>query len=72
MARSLARYFTQRKKLIKEAKEFREQYETGTLDEAPLEGIRPTGTSTGEGAWPVAPAAQHAGPANAQNILQDI
>ena len=40
----------ERKKSIKEAKESHEQYETGTLAEAPLEGTRPTGTSTGEGA----------------------
>ena len=58
-----------RNRLIKEAKGFREQYETGTLAEAPLEGIRPTGTSTGEGAWPGAPAAQHAAPANAQKEI---
>ena len=49
----------ERNKLIKEAKEFREQYETtDSTTEAPLEGIRPTDTSTGEGAWPGAPAAQ--------------
>ena len=59
----------ERNKLIKEAKEFREQYETDTLAEAPLEGIRPTGTSTGEGAWPGAPAAQYAAPAYAQKEI---
>jgi len=42
----------ERNKLIKEAKEFRGQCDNGTLTEAPLEGIRPTGCSTGEGAWP--------------------
>ena len=57
----------ERKKLIKEAKESREQYETGTLAEAPLEGTRPMGTSTGEGAW--APAAQHAASATAQKEI---
>ena len=35
----------ERNKLIKEAREFREQYETGNLAEAPLEGIRPTVTT---------------------------
>ena len=59
----------ERNKLIKEAKEFREQYETDTLAEAPLEGIRPTDTSTGEGAWPGAPAAQYAEPAYAQKEI---
>ena len=49
--------------LVKEAKDFREQYENNTLTEAPLEAIRPTGTSTGEGAWPGAPAAQYSAPA---------
>ena len=57
---------TKRNILVKEAKEFREQYENNTLAGAPLEGVRPTGTSTGEGAWPGAPAAQHAAPAIAQ------
>ena len=59
--------------LIKEAKEFREQYENNTLTEAPLEGIRPTGCSTGEGAWPGAPAAQCSAPATAQkDIIRHI
>ena len=62
----------ERNKLIKEAKDFREQYDSVTLTEAPLEGIRSTGCSTGEGAWPGAPAAQYSAPANAQNILLDI
>ena len=56
----------ERNKLIKEAKEFREQYENNTLTEAPLEGIRPTGSSIGEGAWPGAPAAQYSAPATGQ------
>ena len=55
--------------LVKEAKEFREQYENNTLTEAPLEGIRPTGSSTGEGAWPGAPAAQYSAPATAQKEI---
>ena len=59
----------ERNKLIKEAKEFREQYESNTLTEAPLEGIRPTGSSTGEGAWPGAPAAQYSAPATAQKEI---
>ena len=59
----------ERNRLVKEAEEFREQYETNTLAEAPLEGIRPTGTSTGEGAWPGAPAAQNAAPAIAQKEI---
>ena len=59
----------ERNRLVKEAKEFREQYENNTLTEAPLEGIRPTDTSTGEGAWPGAPAAQHAAPAIAQKEI---
>ena len=69
MARGLARYFTQRNILVKEAKEFREQYENNTITEAPLEGIRPTGISTGEGAWPGAPAAQYSAPATAQKEI---
>ena len=70
MARSLARYFSQRNKLIKEAKEFREQHEIpNPTAEAPLEGIRPTDASTGEGAWPRAPAAQSAAPAHAQKEI---
>ena len=60
---------TKKRKLIKGAKEFREQYENGTLKGAPLEGIRPTGSSTGEGAWPGAPAAQYSAPANAQKYI---
>ena len=56
-------------KLIKGAKRIREHYETGTLVEAPLEGILPTDTSTGEGAWPGAPAAQYAAPAHAQKEI---
>ena len=60
----------ERNKLIKEAKEFREQLETnGPTTEAPLEGIRPTDSSTGEGAWPGAPAAQSAAPARAQKEI---
>ena len=55
--------------LVREAKEFREQYENNTLSEAPLEGIRPTGSSTGEGAWPGAPAAQYSAPATAQKEI---
>ena len=56
-------------KLIKEVKEFREQYENNTLTEAPLEGIRPAGISTGEGAWPGAPAVQYSAPATAQKEI---
>ena len=57
--------------LIKEAKEFREQHETSaTTAEAPLEGVRPTDTSTGEGAWPGAPAAQSAAPAGTQKEVE--
>ena len=53
--------------LIKEVKEFREQHETSaTTTEAPLEGVRPTDTGTGEGAWPGASAAQSAAPAGKQ------
>ena len=55
--------------LVKEAKEFREQYENNTLTGAPLESIRPTGTSTGAGAWPGAPAAQYSAPAIAQKEI---
>ena len=47
----MAENFAQRKKLIQEAKEFRGQDETrATTTEAPLEGVRPTDTGTGEGA----------------------
>ena len=60
----------ERNTLIKEAKEFRGQHETSDpANEAPLEGIRPTDTSTGEGAWPGAPAAQSAAPAHAQQEI---
>ena len=60
----------ERNKLIKEAKVFREQYETiDPTIEAPLEGIRPTDTSTSEGAWPGAPAAQSAAPVHAQKEI---
>ena len=63
----------ERNKLIKAAKEFREQYDNGTLTEAPLEGARPTDSSTGEGAWPGAPAAQYPAPATAQKgIIRHI
>ena len=63
----------ERNKLIKEAKEVREQHETSDpTTEAPLESIRPTDTSTGEGAWPGAPAAQSAAPARAQRVTRHI
>ena len=60
----------ERNKVIKEAKDFREHYETtDPTTEASLEGIRPTDISTGEGAWPGAPAAQSAAPAHAQKEI---
>ena len=59
----------ERNKLIKEAKEFRKQYDDGTLTEAPLEGARPTDGSTGEGAWPGAIAALYSAPANAEKEI---
>ena len=53
--------------MIKESRGFREQHETSaTTTEVLLEGTRPTDTSTGEGAWPGAPAAQSAAPAGTQ------
>ena len=62
----------ERNQSIKEAKEFHEQYDNGMLPGAPLEGIRPTGCSTGEGAWPGAPA-EYSAPANAQeDIIRHI
>lgn len=57
----------ERNLVIKEVKEFRGRDEIiATTAEAPLEGIRPTGSSTGEGAWPGAPAAQFVAPAGTQ------
>ena len=60
-----------RQKLIKEAKEFREQAKTtDPTIEAPPEGIRPTDTGTGEGCWPGAPAARVTASAGTQGYRQ--